>query len=90
MSWNKVIANLTVSGWNPRSLTFERFKYCEDLNLDILAMFELWRIAAQFADGTVKWTYGKPDLDKDGNPRFPNDRAAGVGILLSSVAQKNA
>ena len=79
---------MTVSGWNPRSLTFERFKYCEELNLDILAMFELWRTAAQFADGTVKWTYGKPDLDKDGNPRFPNDRASGVYILLSSVTQK--
>ena len=87
MSWNKVIANLTVSGWNPRSLTFERFKYCESLNIDIQCMFELWRTAEQFADGTVHWTYGKPDLDKEGNPRFPNDRAAGVGILLSKLAQ---
>ena len=79
---------MIVAGWNPRSLTYERFQYCVDLNIDVLAMFELWRTAPKFADGTLKWTYGKPDLDSNGKPRFPEDRASGVGILLSQVTKK--
>ena len=84
--WSKSEPYITMAGWNPRSLTFERFQYCLSLNCDILVLPELWRQAEKFADGTTKWIYGKPVL-VNGRPKYPDDRAAGVGILLSKRAQ---
>ena len=73
--------------WNTRSLTFERFKYCESLRYDVLALTELWRNYEKFCDGTLKWIHGKPEL-VHGTPRYPDDQAAGVGLLLSRRAQQ--
>ena len=42
--------------------------------------------APKFANGTIQWTYGMPALDAHGEPRFPDDKAGGVGILLSDRA----
>ena len=37
-----------VATWNPRSLTEERFKYCQTLGHDVLALTELWRHQSKF------------------------------------------
>ena len=86
-AWSNGISELIFAAWNTRSLTFERFKYCESLQYDVLALSELWRNYEKFSDGTLKWIYGKPEI-VNGQPRYPNDRAAGVGLLLSARAQK--
>ena len=36
-------AQLRFATWNTRGLTFQRFKYCQQLNYDVLALTELWR-----------------------------------------------
>ena len=41
-------AELTVATWNTRSLTYERFQYCNSLNYDILAITELWHHQSRF------------------------------------------
>ena len=74
----------TIATYNPRSLTFERFNYLTDQGIDVLVLTECWRTMDRFSDGTCKWTFSKPELDNKGKPKFPLDRAAGVGILLSS------
>ena len=86
-NWSANEPNLSMATWNARSLTFERFYYCKSLNYDILAITELWRTAHQFADGTTRWTHSKAKLNKFGKPKYPEDHAAGVGILLSERAQ---
>ena len=86
-AWSADVPQLSMATWNVRSLTFERFFYCASLNYDVLVLTELWRGAHKFVDGTIKWTHSKPQLDKDGNPAFPDDSPAGVGILLSPRAQ---
>ena len=49
----------------------------------------MWSKACKFVDGTVRWTHNKPKLHKvTGEPVYPDDRAAGVGILLSPHAQQ--
>ena len=79
-----IAAYLTIVTWNTRSLSDVRFKYCAKLGYDILALTELWDNAHRYADGTVRWTYSQKEIDpKINEPVFPNDPAAGVGILLS-------
>ena len=87
--WSNKHPNLSMATWNTRSLTFERFYYCQSLGYDVLALTELWRNAPKFADGTVRWTHGESKKNRiTGLPIYPNDKAAGVGILLSARAQK--
>ena len=85
--WSRMEPNFTIAEWNPRSLTFQRFQYAKELGYDVLVLPELWRNASKFTDGTLTWTHSKAQLDKDGNRKFPLDRAAGVGILLSDRAR---
>ena len=40
-SWSKKFFNLTMTTWNCRSITRERFDYCDKLEYDILALTEL-------------------------------------------------
>ena len=90
-SWSSNHNYLSFATWNTRSLSFERFNYCKNLGYDILALTELWHNASKYADGSVRWTYSQPAMNKiTGNPLFPNDPAAGVGIMLSErVARKH-
>ena len=79
--------------WNTRSLTFERFRYCVNLGYDVvLAITELWRNQHKYQTKSTKFTTSSPKLQTEspdkGKIRFPTDRAAGVGILLSSAAQR--
>ena len=74
-----------------RGLTFERFKYSESLNFDVLVLTELWRNEHKFVNGTMvtmKWTHGVTVKNKKGGVKFPSDRAVGVGIMLSDRARK--
>ena len=88
-SWSNQHANLSMATWNIRSLTNERFDYCQNLNYDVLAITELWRNASKFVDGSVRFTHSTPKINEEtGNPVFPDDIAAGVGILLSPRAQQ--
>ena len=88
-NWSKKHPNLSIATWNTRSLTFERFNYCKNLGHDILAITELWRNSHKFTDGTVSFTHSAPKISVNtGLPSFPDDVAAGVGILLSERAQK--
>lgn len=84
-------AKLLAATWNCRSLTFERFEYCKSLGYDILALTELWRKQDKFLDSTNQFIVGQAKIQKKGKdkgkPRFPDDRAAGVGILLSARMQ---
>ena len=84
-NWAK--ERLTVATWNSRSLTKERFDYCKNLNYDILTLTELWHKAPGYADGSVRWTYGQPQINSENDKLlYPNDPAGGVGILLSERA----
>ena len=78
--------------WNTRSLTFERLKYCESLNYDVLAITETWRKQSKYQSKSTRYTTSSPKIIQEGprkgQVRFPDDRAAGVGILLSKRAQK--
>ena len=86
--WSKMEPQLRMATWNSRSLTQERFQYCKNLQFDVLALTELWRSAEKFADVTCQWTFSAAEKDASGNPKFPEDRAAGVGILLSERATR--
>ena len=84
--------SLKMATWNTRSLTFERFKYCESLGYDILAITELWRKQSNYQTKSTRYTTSAPKLiqkgPRKGEFRFPEDKTAGVGILLSKRAQK--
>ena len=81
--------NLTLTTWNTRSLTFERFSYYRNLGYDILAITEFWRNAHKFTDGSVSFTHSVPQINGETNdPIFPDDIASGVGILLSPRAEQ--
>ena len=41
-------STLRFATWNSRGLTYERFKYCQSLNYDVLALSELWRKQHRF------------------------------------------
>ena len=87
-SWSATYpSNLTMATWNTRSLTKERFEYCQNLGYDILAITELWKTDKKFANGSVSFTHSKSGINPaTGDPMFPNDPATGVGILLSDRA----
>ena len=75
-----------------RSLTFKGLKYCESLDYDVLILTELWRKSPEFADGSLRWLFGKAPkgktkLDRSGNPIFAENQYGGVAILLSKAAQ---
>ena len=78
--------------WNTRSMTFERFKYCMGLNFDVLALTELWRTQAKYQKRNKSFIVSAPKLiqkgPKKGQIRFPDDKATGVGIMLSSAARQ--
>ena len=78
--------------WNTRSLTKERFQYAKSLAYDILAITELWRHQGKYQSRGYEFIVSEPLLHKKGphkgKPLYPNDRAAGVGILLSPRMQK--
>ena len=79
---------LSFATWNPRSLTYERFQYCKSLNYDVLALTELWRNQDRYQTRTKQLIVGEAKLikkgPKKGQKRYPDDKAAGVAILLSS------
>ena len=90
--WSNEFPNLTMGTWNTRRLTFERIQYCQGLNIDILVITELWRNQAKFVKRDKSFITSSPKIitkgpDK-GKIRFPNDRAAGVGILLSPAIRR--
>lgn len=82
---------LKMATWNTRSLTFERFQYCLGLGYDVLVINELWRNQHRFQTKSTRFTISKPKIikkgPKKGQRRFPRDKAAGVGILLSKRMQ---
>ena len=84
--------NFSASAWNPRSLTKERFEYAVSLGYDILALPELWRRQSEFQTSTKQFIVSELIIRKKGPKKgqtlYPNDRAAGVGILLSPRMQK--
>ena len=73
-------------------MTFERFKYCMGLNFDVLALTELWRTQAKYQKRNKSFIVSAPKLiqkgPKKGQIRFPDDKATGVGIMLSSAARQ--
>ena len=90
--WEK----LKIATWNTRSLTYERFQYCTSLQYDILAITELWRNQTKFQTRSQKFIVSAPRIPKTipkgpkkGKIRFPDDKAAGVGLILSQrIANK--
>ena len=89
--WSNKFPNLTMGTWNTRSLTFERMQYCKGLNIDILAITELWRNQSKFVKKDKSFIISSPKLittgPKKGHVRYPDDKASGVGILLSPTAR---
>ena len=85
-------ARLRFGTWNCRGLTFQRFRYCQSLGYDVLALTELWRGQHKYETKSTKFTTSSPIIIKKGprkgQKRFPDDKAAGVGILLSSRARR--
>ena len=90
--WSSKFPNLHMATWNTRSLTCERFEYCKSLKYDILALTELWRNQAKYQNRSKQFIVSEPKIIKKGprkgQPRFPDDRAAGVAIMFSAAAQK--
>ena len=85
-------SQFTTATWNTRSLTKERYKYAISLGYDILALTELWRKQRKCQSRSNEFIVSEPELHKKGpnkgKPIYPDDRAAGVGILLSPRMQK--
>ena len=83
---------LSMATWNTRSLTFERFHYCKNLVFDALAITELWRNQHKYQTKSTRFITSSPKLrtrgPDAGKMRFPADKAAGVGILLSPRTQR--
>ena len=86
------VEKFTISTWNTRSLTYERYNYCKSLNYDVLAITELWRNQGKYQNNSNEFLVSEPKIIKSGprkgEKRFPNDPAAGVGILLSPRMQQ--
>ena len=80
-------SQLTVTTWNNRSLTHERFLYCRSLQYDILVITELWWNQANYQGGRKNYIVSEPktipDGPKKGSIHYPKDKAAGVGLLFS-------
>jgi hypothetical protein len=69
-------------------MTRERFAYCKSLNYDVLAVTELWRTQEKFQTKFKTFIVGEAKIDKETEEkRFPRDKAAGVGIILSEAAR---
>ena len=85
--WEK----LKIATWNTRSLTYERFQYCTSLQYDILAITELWRNQSKFQTRSKKFIVSAPKTipkgPKKGKIRFPDDKAAGVGLCYHRELQ---
>ena len=87
--WSKGHPNFKIGTWNTRSLTRERFAYCKSLGYDVLVVTELWRTQEKFQTRDKAFIVGQAQIDKETEQaRFPKDKAAGVGILLSKAAQQ--
>ena len=90
--WSSKFRNLRIATWNCRSLTKNRISYCESLRYDVLVLTELWRNQSKHQRKDRSFTISEPILIKKGprkgQKRFPDDRAAGVAILLSDTAEK--
>ena len=57
--WSREHPNLTMTTWNTRSLTFERFEYCKSLKYDVIALTELWRTQDKFQTKSKHFTGGQ-------------------------------
>ena len=77
--------------WNTRSLINERYDYCLSLKYDVLVITELWRTQNKHQKTSKEFIASESIIIKKGprkgQKRFPNDRAAGVGIMLSPRIQ---
>ena len=51
-------------------------------------MPELWRNVHKFTDGSLMWTHSKAQKDKHDNLKYPDDRAAGVGIGILLLSER--
>ena len=82
--WDK----LKFATWNCRSITFERFNFCKALGYDVLALTELWHNQNKFQTASKQFIISEQKTiqkgPNKGKPRFPNDKAAGVAIMLSN------
>ena len=82
---------LKMTTWNCHSLTFERYNYCRDLGYDVLALTELWHKQTKFQSKNASFIIAEPKIlqkdPKKDQVRFPNDKAAGVAIMLSKTSQ---
>ena len=81
--WSRRFFQALIGVWNCWSLSFERYKYCQDeLQYDILGLTELHNIQAQEKYQDRRWVCSAPaPVDEQGKC---SDPAAGVVILLSS------
>ena len=83
---------LRMATWNTRSLTFERLQYCKSLNYDVLAITELWRNQSKYQTRSKSLIVSEQKIlttgRRKGQPRYPDDKDAGVVILLSQTAAK--
>ena len=87
--WSNKHLNFKIGTWNTRSMTRERFDYCKLLSYDVLTVTELWRTQKKFQTRRKTFIVGEAKINKrTGKPRFPNDKAAGVGIILSPAAEQ--
>ena len=87
--WSNRHSNFRIATWNTRSMSVERFDYCQSLSYDVLAVTELWRTGSKFQSNNKAFVVGEAKIDKETEEvRFPKDRAAGVGILLSQAAEQ--
>ena len=70
-------------------MTRERFDYYKSLGYDVLTVTELWRTQNKFQTSDKGFIVGEAKIDKETEEsRFPKDKAAGVGIILSQAAQQ--
>ena len=51
---------LKMATWNTRRLTFERFKYCESMGYDILAITDLWKEPNNFQTKSTRYKTSTP------------------------------
>ena len=90
--WSAKFPLFKMATWNCRSLTYERVQYCRTLGYDVLALTELWHNQAKFQSKDKSFIVAEPKKIKKGKRkgkvRFPNDKAAGVTIMLSKRAQQ--
>ena len=89
--WSQIYFNFKMDSWNTLSMTFDGFQCCKSLHCDVFAVNELWRTQDKFQTRSKEFIVGEAkvvDVDGENTKRFPKDRAAGVGILLSPAAEQ--